>query len=70
MVTFTYKDFLIDFSFPGCILYDEEGKIIPSSHEDFEELNDETAWILISYTHTKIFHGDTCLRKASPIKYL
>ena len=33
-------------------------------------MNGETAWILISDAQTRMLHGDTCLSKPSPVKYL
>ena len=44
--------------------------MIESSRKDIEGLNGEQAWILISDGKTQMLHGDTCLSKASPLKYL
>ena len=70
MVICPYQGLFIDFGFSGCILHNKEGKVIPSSCEDIKDVNGKTAWILISDAQTKMFHGDTCLSKDSPIKYL
>ena len=70
MVTCPYQGLFIDFGFSGRVSYDKEGNVIPSSLKDIEGLNGETAWILISDAQTKMYHGDTRLIKASPIKYL
>ena len=65
-----YQGLFIDFGFLGRISYDKEGKAIPSSQEDIEEINRETAWILISDAETKMYYCYTWLSKASLIKYL
>ena len=49
---------------------DKDGNIIMSSPMNFEGLNEETTYILISDAQTKVMHPDTCLSKASPLKYL
>ena len=69
-VTCPYQGLFIDFGFSGCISYDKEGRVIPSSHKDIKVINGKTTWINISNAQTKMFHGDTRLSKASPIKYL
>ena len=70
MVTYPYQGLFIDFGLSGQILYYKEGKFIPYSWVDIEWINSETAWILISDAQTNIYHGDTWLNKALPIKYL
>lgn len=44
--------------------------MIESSQTDIEDLIGEQAWILISDGKTHMLHGDTCLSKSSPLKYL
>ena len=49
---------------------DDDGKVKESSQVDIEGINGEQAWILISDNKTRMLHGDTCLTKAYPLKYL
>ena len=42
-----YQGLFIDFGFSGKVSYDKEEKVIPSSRVHVEELNGESAWILI-----------------------
>ena len=53
MVTCPYQGLFIDFIFLGRISYDKEGKMIPSTQEDIEGINGETAWILITDAQKK-----------------
>ena len=49
---------------------DKDGVVIEASRKDVERMNGETAWILNFDAQTRIFHGNTRLRKSSPVKYL
>ena len=65
-----YQGLYIDFGFHGQISKDADGNVKESSQVDIEGINGEQAWILISDSKTRILHGDTCLTKTSPLKYL
>ena len=65
-----YQYLYIDFGFAGQRSQDKHGNIIDSSRTDLEGLNGEITWILVSDGKTRIFHGDTCLSKASLVAWL
>ena len=69
-LTHLYQGIYINFGFSGKISKDAEGKVKESSQVDTEGINWEQAWILTSDSKTRMFHGDTRLTKASPLKYL
>ena len=59
-----YQGLSIDFSFSGMTSKDSERR------NDFEGINGETAWILITDHFTGIKHGDTRISKAAPVLWL
>ena len=59
-----YQGLSIDFSFSGTKSKNEERA------QDYEGINGETSWILISDHFTRHLTGDTRLSKASPIHWL
>ena len=65
-----YQGLYVDFCFSGKVQRDKEGKEIESSRREAEGIDGETCWILISDGKTRMLHGDCCLTKASPLKYL
>ena len=65
-----YQGFFIDFAFSGKIKRDKKGIVIEASRADVEGMNGETTWILIFDAQTRMLHGNTHLRKSSPLKYL
>ena len=64
VATQPYQGLSIDFSFSGTTSADDDCR------KDFEGLNKEIAWILITDHFTGMKHGDTRQSKASPIEWL
>ena len=64
VATQPYQGLSIDFSFSGTTSADDDRR------KDFEGLNKEIAWILITDHFTGMKHGDTRQSKASPIEWL
>ena len=60
----------IYFAFLGKVKQDKEVIVIQASRKDVKGMNGEITWILISDAQTRMFHGDTCFSKYSPVKYL
>ena len=69
-ITRPYQGLFIDFGFSGCVSYDKDGKVEPSSRVHVQGINGESAWILICDAQTKMLHGNCQTNKASPVKYL
>ena len=46
-VTRAYQGLFIDFGFSGCVSYDKDGKVVPFCCVHIEDVNGESAWILI-----------------------
>ena len=65
-----YQGLFIEFAFSGKVKRDKKGVGIGVSRADVESMNGETVWILIFDAQTRMLHGDTCLSKSSPLKYL
>ena len=61
---FPYQGLSIDFSFSGMSSKDSERRT------NFEGINGETAWILVTDHFTGMKHGDTRISKAAPILWL
>jgi hypothetical protein len=59
-----YQGLSIDFSFSGVQSADDSRRI------DYEGLNGETSWILITDHFTGMKHGDTRISKAAPLHWL
>lgn len=64
-----YQGLFINFGFSGRVLYDKNGKVLPSGCMNVKGLNKEPAWIIICDARTKIHHGDCHISKESPIRY-
>ena len=65
-----YQGLFINFEFSGCVSYDKDGKVVPSSRVHVKGVNEESLWILICDAQTKVLHGDCQTSKVSPVKYL
>ena len=56
-----YQGFSIDFSFSGMLSSKSERQ------QDFEGVNGETTWVLVTNHFTGIHHGDTRISKSAPV---
>ena len=64
VATQPYQGLSVDFSFSGIKSSNSERR------KDYEGINGETAWILISDHFTGMKHGDTRISKAAPLHWL
>jgi hypothetical protein len=59
-----YQGLLIDFAFSGVKSSDSDRR------KDYEGINGEPAWILVTDHFTQMKHGDTRISKAAPLHWL
>jgi len=64
VATQPYQGLSIDYGFSGMVSANSERR------KDYEGLNNETAWILVTDHFTGMKHGDTRQSKSSPIEWL